>query len=432
MLKQISCSKNNYEKKLFAYVAKGGIDNKNRSKTVRNIIEQIRKNKNKALLNYSNKFDNNAFKDFKSLKVSSKEMDNAFRACPKEFHNSVKLAVKRITNYQRKLMPKNLYYTDDIGTKLGSIWSPLASCGLYVPGGKALYPSSVLMNGIPAKIAGVKRIVITTPASNNELRPEILVAAKAIGINEIYKIGGAQAIAALTFGTENIEKVDKIVGPGNSFVAEAKKQLYGYVGIDSIAGPSEILVIADKHNNPKWVAMDLLSQAEHDEEARAILISDNKEFINEVNQCLLIFLKSINRKKIASKSIKNNGLAILIQDINDAHLLANYIAPEHLEIMTENRKVLAKKITNVGAIFMGKYTPESFGDYVAGPSHVLPTSGSARFESGLSVLDFLKRTSYIEANKAGLKSTLNAIEVLGNSEGLEAHVQSAKIRFFKE
>ena len=432
MLKQISCSKNNYEKKLFSYVVKGGIDNKKRSAIVKNIIDQIRKNKNKALLNYSNKFDNNKFTDFKSFKVSTKEMDNAFSLCSKEFRNSVKLAVERITNYQKKLIPKNLYYKDETGTKLGSIWSPLASCGLYVPGGKASYPSSVLMNGIPAKIAGVKRIVITTPASNNELRPEILVAAKEVGVNEIYKIGGAQAIASLTFGTENIKKVDKIVGPGNSFVTEAKKQLYGYVGIDSIAGPSEILVIADKHNNPKWVAMDLLSQAEHDEEARAILISDNKQFINEVNKCLLIFLKSINRKKIASKSIKNNGLAILIKDINDAHLVANYIAPEHLEVMTRNKKVLAKKITNAGAIFMGKYTPESFGDYVAGPSHVLPTSGNARFESGLSVLDFLKRTSYIEANKAALKNTLNVIEALGNTEGLDAHVKSAKIRFSKE
>ena len=432
MLRKISCSKNNYEKKLFSYVAKGGIDNKKRTIVVKNIINQIRKSKNKALLNYSNKFDNNAFADSESLKVSSKEMDDALSLCSKEFHNSVKLAVKRITNYQKKLMPKNLYYKDETGTKLGSIWSPLASCGLYVPGGKALYPSSVLMNGIPAKIAGVKRIVITTPASKNELRPEILMAAKEVGINEIYKIGGAQAIAALTFGTESIKKVDKIVGPGNSYVAEAKKQIYGYVGIDSIAGPSEILVIADKYNNPKWVAMDLLSQAEHDEEARPILISDNEQFINEVNKCLLIFLKSINRKKIASKSIKNNGLAILIKDINDAHLVANYIAPEHLEVMTRNKKVLAKKITNVGAIFMGKYTPESFGDYVAGPSHVLPTSGNARFESGLSVLDFLKRTSYIEANKAGLKNTLNVIEALGNSEGLDAHVKSAKIRFSKE
>ena len=429
MLKLITCNKNNYEKKLFSYLNKGKLENKKRSKVVFEIINEVKKNKNNALLNYSNNLDNNNFKNFNSLKVKPKEISNALKQCSKEFHKSVKLAVQRITSYQKKLMPKNLFYKDELGIKLGSIWSPLESCGLYVPGGKALYPSSVLMNAIPAKIAGVKRIVITTPANNNKLSSEVLVAANAVGINEIYKIGGAQAIAALTFGTESIKRVDKIVGPGNSFVAEAKKQLYGYVGIDSIAGPSEILVIADKHNNPKWVAMDLLSQAEHDEEARAILVSDSKEFIKKINYYLLNFLKLINRKKIASKSIKKNGLAILIPDINFAHYVANYIAPEHLEIMSKNKNFLAKNIINAGAIFMGEYTPESFGDYVAGPSHVLPTSGNARFESGLSVLDFLKRTSYIEANKPGLKKTINSIEALGNSEGLDAHVKAAKIRF---
>ena len=432
MLKQITCNKDNFERKLFSYVDKGGIENKKRRKIVSNIISEIRKNKNKALLNYSNKLENNNFKDFNSLKVSPEEILNALSQCSKDFHESVKLAAKRIMSYQKKLMPRNLYYKDKLGIKLGSIWSPLASCGLYVPGGKALYPSSVLMNAIPAKIAGVKRIVMTTPANKNKLSPEILVAAHEVGINEIYKIGGAQAIAALTFGTESIKKVDKIVGPGNSFVAEAKKQVYGHVGIDSIAGPSEILVIADKHNNPNWVAMDLLSQAEHDEEARVILISDSKEFIKKVNKLLLSFLKSVSRKKIASKSIKKNGLAIFIKDINFAYYVANYIAPEHLEIMTKNKNFLAKKIVNAGAIFMGEYTPEAFGDYIAGPSHVLPTSGNARFESGLSVLDFQKRTSYIEANKTGLKKTLQSIEVLGNSEGLDAHVKSAKIRFSKE
>ena len=429
MLKLITCNKNNYEKKLSSYLNKGSLENKKRSKIVYEIIKAVKKNKNNALLNYSNNLENNNFKNFNGLKVKPNEILNALNQCSKEFNKSVKLAVQRITSYQKKLMPKNLYYKDEIGIKLGSIWSPLESCGLYVPGGKALYPSSVLMNAIPAKIAGVKRIVMATPANNNQLSPEVLVAANAVGINEIYKIGGAQAIAALTFGTESIKRVDKIVGPGNSFVAEAKKQLYGTVGIDSIAGPSEILVIADKHNNPKWVAMDLLSQAEHDEEARAILISDSKEFIKNVNNYLLSFLKLINRKKIASKALKKNGLAILIQDLNFAHAVVNYIAPEHLEIMSKNKNFLAKNIINAGAIFMGEYTPESFGDYVAGPSHVLPTSGNARFESGLSVLDFLKRTSYIEANKSGLKKTINSIEVLGNSEGLDAHVKAAKIRF---
>ena len=432
MLKIITCNKSNYEKKLYSYVNNTSINNKKKSEIVSNIIKKIKKNKDTALINYSNELDNNNFKSFKSLKVTPKEISNALSQCSQAFHDSIKLAMQRIMSYQKKLMPKNLYYKDKLGIKLGSIWSPLESCGLYVPGGKALYPSSVLMNAIPAKVAGVKRIVITTPANNNLLRPEILVAANAVGIREIYKIGGAQAIAALAFGTESIERVDKVVGPGNSFVTEAKKQLYGYVGIDSIAGPSEILVIADRYNNPKWVAMDLLSQAEHDEEARAILISDSKDFINKVNKYLLSFLKSINRTKIATKSIKKNGLAILIKDINLAHCIANYIAPEHLEIMTKNKKLLARKIKNAGAIFMGEYTPEAFGDYIAGPSHVLPTSGNARFDSGLSVLDFLKRTSYIEANKTGLKNTLHSIEILGNSEGLDAHVKSAKIRFFKD
>tara|TARA_E500000178_G_scaffold59697_1_gene56276 strand:+ start:233 stop:1531 length:1299 start_codon:yes stop_codon:yes gene_type:complete len=432
MLKIITCNKLNYKKKLFSYVNTTSINNQKRSEIVSNIIKKIKKNKDTALINYSNELDNNNFKSFKSLKVTPKEISNALSQCSQAFHDSIKLAMQRIMSYQKKLMPKNLYYKDKLGIKLGSIWSPLESCGLYVPGGKALYPSCVLMNAIPAKVAGVKRIVITTPANNNLLRPEILVAANAVGIREIYKIGGAQAIAALAFGTESIERVDKVVGPGNSFVTEAKKQLYGYVGIDSIAGPSEILVIADRYNNPKWVAMDLLSQAEHDEEARAILISDSKDFINKVNKYLLSFLKSINRTKIATKSIKKNGLAILIKDINLAHCIANYIAPEHLEIMTKNKKLLARKIKNAGAIFMGEYTPEAFGDYIAGPSHVLPTSGNARFDSGLSVLDFLKRTSYIEANKTGLKNTLHSIETLGNSEGLDAHVKSAKIRFFKD
>ena len=432
MLKQILCNKSNYEKKLFSYVNKANIEDKKRSAIVSSIIKNIKINKNKALINYSNKLENNNFKNFKNLKVTQTEITDALSKCSQEFHNSIKLAVQRVTSYQKKLMPRNLFYEDKLGIKLGSIWSSLESCCLYVPGGKALYPSSVIMNAIPAKIAGVKRIVITTPANNNKLSPEILVAAHAVGINEIYKVGGAQAVAALTFGTESIKRVDKIVGPGNSFVAEAKKQLYGYVGIDSIAGPSEILVIADKDNNPAWVAMDLLSQAEHDEEARAILISDSKDFIKKVNKYLSDFLKSINRKKIASKSIKKNGLAILIQDLNFAYYIANYIAPEHLEIMSKNKNFLAKKITNAGAIFMGEYTPEAFGDYIAGPSHVLPTSGNARFDSGLSVLDFLKRTSYIQANKTGLKKMLYSIEALGNSEGLDAHVKSAKIRFSKD
>ncbi len=432
MLSKIECNKSNFIKKLDNYISKVGLETRKKSKLVNDIINQIKKNGDKSLIKYSKKFDGNIFKKPKDLLVSNKEISEASSFCSKDFHSSVKLAVKRITNYQKKLLPKTFFFKDNLGIKLGCIWSPLISCGLYVPGGKAIYPSSVLMNAIPAKIAGVKRIVVSTPARNNKIRPEILVAAKAADIKEIYKIGGAQAIAALSFGTETIKKVDKIVGPGNSFVAEAKKQVYGNVGIDSVAGPSEILIIADKFCNPKWIAMDLLSQAEHDEEARAILLTDSKELIKKVDYFLNYFLKSITRKTIARKSIKKNGLAIFIKNIDDAHIIANYIAPEHLEVMSKNKKILANKITSAGAIFVGEYTPEAFGDYIAGPSHVLPTSGNARFESGLSVLDFLKRTSYIESNKKGLKKNLKSIQVLGESEGLDAHVKSASIRFSKE
>ena len=431
MLKIIKCSSLNYEKKLNDYITDGNIENLKRTTIVSKIIKQVRKNGDSALIKYSKALDKSNFEEPKDLIVSKKEIKEAKKKCSKEFKEAIAIAVQRITNYQKKLLPKDFYYKDNVGIKLGCIWSPLLSCGLYVPGGKALYPSSVLMNAIPAKIAGVSRIVITTPVTNKLIRPEILVAADAVGIEEIYKIGGAQAIAAMAYGTEKIKKVDKIVGPGNAFVAEAKKQVFGYVGIDSIAGPSEVLIIADKLSNPKWVAIDLLSQAEHDENARAILVTDDKKLLSKVNFYLKEFLNVIDRKAIAKKSIANNGLAILINDINKADLVTNYIAPEHLQIMSKNKKSLLKKITNAGAIFFGEYSPEALGDYVAGPSHVLPTSGNSRFESGLSVLDFLKRTSYIEADKKGLAKVLKPIKVIGTSEGLDSHVRSASIRFLK-
>ena len=431
MLKLIKCSDLNYQKKLNDYIVSGNIENKKRTITVSKIIKEVRKNSDSALIRYSKNFDKSKFKEPKDFIVTKKEINEAKKECSKEFKEAVAIAVKRLTNYQKKLLPKDFFYKDKVGIKLGCIWSPLSSCGLYVPGGKAFYPSSVLLNAIPAKIAGVNRIVITTPGSNKLIRPEILVAADAVGIQEIYKVGGAQAVAAMAYGTASIKKVDKIVGPGNAFVAEAKKQVYGHVGIDSIAGPSEVLIIADELANPKWIAIDLLSQAEHDENARAILVTDNKKLLYKVNFYLKEFLSVINRKSIARKSIDNNGLAILINDINKADLVTNYIAPEHLQIMSKNKKSLLKKINNAGAIFFGEYSPEALGDYIAGPSHVLPTSGNSRFESGLSVLDFLKRTSYIEANKKGLSKVLTPIKVIGKSEGLDAHVRSATIRFSK-
>ena len=431
MLKTIKCSNLNYQKKLNDYIINGNIESSKRTNIVSKIIKEIRHKGDSALIKYSKTLDKSKFKHAKDLIVTKREIKEAKKECSKEFKEAISIAIKRITNYQKKLLPKDFFYKDNVGIKLGCIWSPLSSCGLYVPGGKAFYPSSVLMNAIPAKIAGVNRIVITTPVSNKFIRPEILVAADALGIKEIYKVGGAQAIAAMAYGTENIKKVDKIVGPGNAFVAEAKKQVFGYVGIDSIAGPSEVLIIADKLANPKWIAIDLLSQAEHDENARAILVTDDKNLLDKVNFYIKEFLNIIDRKLIARKSIDSNGLAILINDIDKADLVTNYIAPEHLQIMSKNKKSLLKKITNAGAIFFGEYSPEALGDYIAGPSHVLPTSGNSRFESGLSVLDFLKRTSYIEANKKGLAKVLKPIKVIGKSEGLDAHVRSATIRFSK-
>ncbi len=431
MLKKIKCTKKDYKIKLEKFISLNNENNLNRARTVSKIIEKVRKRGDYALLSISKKLDKATFKNTNELLVTRKEFNEAEKNCSKGFHKAVEEAVDRITKYQKKLLPKSFYFKDKEGINLGCIWTCLSSCGLYVPGGKAFYPSSVLMNAIPAKIAGVKRIAMTTPVNNKKIKPEILVAAKAAGIKEVYKLGGAQAIAALAYGTKLIKKVDKIVGPGNAFVAEAKRQVFGYVGIDSIAGPSEVLIIADRYCNPKWVAIDLISQAEHDEEARAILITDDADFLTKVNKNIKEYLKKINRSAIANISIKNNGLGILMKNLNEAYLVSNYIAPEHLQIMSKNKKNILKKITNAGAIFVGKYSPEALGDYIAGPSHVLPTSGNARFDSGLSVLDFLKRTSYIEASKKGLYKVIKPIEIIGNSEGLDAHVKSALIRFSK-
>lgn len=394
------------------------------------IISSIRKDKDSALLSYTNEFDNNQLSQ-EDLKLDKNILSKSTENISRELLSSLKFAHDRILAYHKKLKPENLSYTDQIDIKIEQRWTPVESVGVYVPGGKAIYPSSVLMNVIPALVAGVRRIVMVTPSMNGVLNNSILAAASICNVEEVYRIGGAQAIAALTYGTDQIDKVDMIVGPGNSYVAAAKKQVFGDVGIDSIAGPSEIMVIADKDSNPEWVAVDLLSQAEHDEDARPILVSDNLEFINSVNKHIQKHLKKLTRKKIATLSLKNNGIAIKIPKISISYKIANLIAPEHLQIISKNSKELTKKINNAGAIFVGSYTPESFGDYVAGPSHVLPTSGNARFESGLSVLDFFKRSSYIEASKESLSSVVSVINNLAEIEGLTAHALSANIRFQK-
>ena len=431
MLKKIKFSDQIKNKYIDEYILGNVKNNKNVSSVVSGILRDIKINGDKALIKLIKKYENKNIKKDTDIFVSENEIIEARKSCSKKLIQALSLSIKRVSSYQKKLLPKDIKYLDSSGMKLGCLWRPINSCGLYVPGGKAIYPSSVIMNAVPAKLAGVKRIIIMTPAKDNIVSPEILAAADLLGINEIYKVGGAQAIGAMTFGTNNINKVDKIVGPGNAFVAEAKKQVYGIVGIDSVAGPSEIMVVADKSCNPEWVAIDLLSQAEHDEDARVILVTDSNEIANKINQKIKINLAKITRKKIAKSSLKNNGIAIIISDIENAYKIVNLIAPEHLELITKKNQALIKKITNAGAIFAGNYTPESLGDYLAGPSHVLPTSGNARFESGLSVLDFFKRTSYIEADRKSLKNFAKSIDTIAKSEGLDAHALAATTRFNK-
>ncbi len=431
MLKILSCNKQNYKKKLNKYLENDILKSKKIIESVRQIINKVKSGGDKELLNLTNKYDDNNFKNIKEIEVPKKTIENSLQFCSKEFVESTKIAIRRVRDYQKKLLPKNLFYTDKIGTKLGCLWKPISSCGLYIPGGKAIYPSSVFMNAVAAKLAGVKRIVLVSPSKERKISPEILAAAKLSGVDKVYMIGGAQAIAALAYGTKTIEKVDKIFGPGNAFVAEAKKQVFGDVGIDSIAGPSEIMVVADGKSNPEWIAIDLLSQAEHDEDARVILVSDNISLIRLVNNYIKKYLKILDRKNIANLSIKKNGIAIKIPKISFANCIVDLLAPEHLQIICKGSKSLVKNINNAGAVFVGDYTPEAFGDYVAGPSHVLPTSGNARFESGLSVLDFFKRSSYIEANKRSLSNLVSHINNLASVEGLTAHALSANIRFLK-
>lgn len=394
-------------------------------KTVTEIIKDVKKTGDKALNFYTRKFDNPNHKDGDFL-VTEEEISKV--ECPEESITALEMAALRIADYHQRQMPENAEWLDDVGVRLGWRWNAVESVGIYVPGGLASYPSSVLMNAIPAKIAGVERVAMVVPAPNGKLNPLILAAAKIAGVDEIYKIGGAQGIAALAYGTESVKPVMKIVGPGNAYVAEAKRQVFGIVGIDSIAGPSEILVIADKTATPEWIAADLLSQAEHSPDARSILITDSEALAKKVGDAILKFLPELPRKEIAGKSFKENGLMIIVENLEEACKIANGIAPEHLELMVKNPSDLLPQITNAGAIFLGHYTSEAIGDYIAGPSHVLPTGGTARFSSGLSVYDFLKRSSIIGVDQAAFNQLANATEILAIGEGLDAHALSVAIR----
>ena len=355
------------------------------------IIKKVRKNGDKALIKLTKKFDGLDLTT-KDLIVDLNEIDEATSKISPDEYDSLKFAADRITSFHLRQMPENFEYVDDAGIKMGMSWSPIDSVGLYVPGGTASYPSSVLMNAIPARVAGVPRRVIVVPQTRNVINPLVLVAARLSGVEEIYRVGGAQAIAALAYGTETITSVDKIVGPGNSFVAAAKKLVYGAVGIDSIAGPSEILVVADSMNDPKWIAYDLLAQAEHDQLARSILITDNENFAEKVLTSVENILSSLQRSEIARASWENQGAVIIVDSLAEVPELVDLIAPEHLELAVEKPEKMMQQIKHAGAIFLGCYTPEAIGDYVAGPNHVLPTDRTARFSSGLSVFDFINRT----------------------------------------
>ena len=388
--------------------------------SVREILGRVIELGDQALIEYTKKFDRISLTT-DTLRFTQSELKEQAAQVSDKDRSALELAVMRIKSYHEKQLPDDTFWTDESGVELGWRWSPVSAAGLYVPGGLASYPSSVLMNAIPAKVAGVKRLAITVPTPDNKVNPMVLLAAQLSGVDEVYRVGGAQAIAALAYGTKTIEPVDKITGPGNAFVAAAKRQVFGKVGIDMIAGPSEILVIADKTSRPDWIALDLLSQAEHDENAQSILITDSDDVINAVTEKIEINLQNLSRNEIAGKSWKNNGAIIKVPNFEMAAELSNRIAPEHLELCVSDPENLAKKISNAGAIFLGHWTPEAVGDYVTGPNHVLPTARSARFSSGLSVMDFLKRTTLAKVSRDALLKIGPSAVTLANSEGLECH-----------
>ena len=396
------------------------------------IIEAVKKNKDAALFSYTERFDG-AKLDASTIRVTKEEIEEAYREVDPKLLDVIKKALVNIRSYHEKQRRYSWFDSKPDGTLLGQKIGPIASCGVYVPGGKAVYPSSVLMNVAPAKVAGVDRIVMTTPpGKDGKVSPNTLVAACEAGVDEIYKVGGAQAIAALAFGTESVPKVDKIVGPGNIYVALAKKAVYGYVSIDSIAGPSEILVLADETANPRYVAADLLSQAEHDEMASAILVTTSKELADKVQVEIEDFVQKLSRKAILEKSLENYGYILIAENLNEAIAAANEIASEHLEIVTKDPFQVMTKIKNAGAIFIGENSSEPLGDYFAGPNHILPTNGTAKFFSPLSVDDFMKKSSIVYYSREALEAVHEDIETFAKAEQLTAHANSIAVRFEKK
>jgi histidinol dehydrogenase len=391
------------------------------------IIDDVAARGDAALVEYTRRFDRVEL-TAAELRLSPAEIAATAANAPPETVAALRIAARRIEDFHRRQSPQSIDYVDTEGVRLGMRWRPLANAGLYVPGGTAAYPSSVLMNAIPAKVAGVGRLVMVVPAPDGVLNPLVMAAASLVGIDEIYRVGGAQAVAALAYGTQTIAPVDKIVGPGNAYVAAAKRRVFGRVGIDMIAGPSEILVVADRRNDPAWIAADLLSQAEHDVSAQAVLITNDPGFATRVEEAVGNHLKMLPRAHIAGESWARNGAVIVVRDWAEAAALVDRVAPEHLELAVDKPDALAERIQHAGAMFLGRYAPEAVGDYIAGPNHVLPTARSARFASGLSVFDFLKRTTLVGCDAAGLAALAPAAIRLAEAEGLDAHALSLSIR----
>ncbi|MDP1541363.1 MAG: histidinol dehydrogenase [Moraxellaceae bacterium] len=432
MLTQLDASSPTFSKQLDQLLAWEGVSDASVRDVVDDVIRQVRSSGDAAVVDFTNRFDRRQVKAMAELELSNARLQQAYEGLPKDQQQALAQAAERVSRYHQHQLQSSWSYREEDGTLLGQQVTPLDRVGIYVPGGKASYPSSVLMNALPAKVAGVSEIIMVVPSPEGELNELVLAAAFLVGVDRVFTIGGAQAVAALAYGTETVPRVDKIVGPGNIYVATAKRQVFGQVGIDMIAGPSEILVYCDGQTDPDWIAMDLLSQAEHDELAQSILIAQDQGFLDAVRESLTKLLPSLERETIARTSLLDRGAFIKVDSEAQAIELINRIAPEHLELSVADPEALLPQIRHAGAIFMGRHTPEALGDYCAGPNHVLPTSGTARFSSPLGVYDFQKRSSLIGCSPQGASELAKVASVLARGEGLTAHARSAEYRLLPE
>jgi len=429
-MKVLNYSSNDFWNKLDNHLSLREVETSSKiDADVKSIIADIKKYGNEKIIQYAKDFDNITLK-IDDIKLQNLKKFYSFDNLNKDTVESFRLAIKNVTKFHEKQFPQD-YEVENMNAKMKSIWKPIDSVGLYVPGGNAVYPSSLIMSVVPAQIAGVKRIVCVTPPSN-DFNPYIAFLLDELNISEVFQVGGAQAIAALTYGTKTIKPVNKIFGPGNAYVATAKKQVFGKVGIDLVAGPSEIIVVADEKNNPEWVASDLMAQAEHDENAQSILITNSKIFADKVLEKIQNLLNIVNKKQIINLSLKKNGLIVVMDDLLLSHKIINKIAPEHLHLQSSEKQNILKNVNNAGGIFLGSYSTEAFGDYVAGTNHILPTSGAAKFSSGLGVIDFMKKSSIVEINKSSFDNLSKHVENISDVENLDAHKLSVTIRQTKQ